>query len=49
MVVKSESAENHDRDLKQVFDILRAFNMKLNPSKCNFDVSSEKFLGHMMT
>lgn len=40
MVVKSESMDNHVRDLKEMFDILRAFNMKLNPFKCNFVMSS---------
>lgn len=49
MVVKSENAENHVRDLQEVFDILRAYNMKLNPDKCNFAVSSGKFLGHMVS
>ncbi|XP_074324394.1 uncharacterized protein LOC141661310 [Apium graveolens] len=33
MVVKSVSVENHVRDLQEVFDILRSYNMKLNPSK----------------
>ncbi|XP_063948038.1 uncharacterized protein LOC135152135 [Daucus carota subsp. sativus] len=49
MVVKSVNAKNHIRDLEEVFDILRQFNMKLNPSKCNFAVSSGKFSGHMVT
>nr|XP_017245120.1 PREDICTED: uncharacterized protein LOC108216789 [Daucus carota subsp. sativus] len=49
MVVKSKRAEDHVRDLEEAFDILREFNMKLNPSKCNFAVSSGKFLGHMVT
>nr|XP_017250771.1 PREDICTED: uncharacterized protein LOC108221400 [Daucus carota subsp. sativus] len=49
MVVKSKRAEDHVRDLEEAFDILREFNMKLNPNKCNFAVSSGKFLGHMVT
>ncbi|XP_074358249.1 uncharacterized protein LOC141697652 [Apium graveolens] len=49
MVVKSVNAENHFRDLQEVFDILRLYNMKMNSSKCNFVVSSRKFLGHMLT
>lgn len=49
MVVKSENVENHVRDLQEVFDILRSFNMKLNPAKCNFAVSSRKFIGLMVT
>ncbi|XP_017239352.2 uncharacterized protein LOC108212130 [Daucus carota subsp. sativus] len=49
MVVKSLNAEDHVKHLQEVFDILREYNMKLNPSKCNFAVSSGKFLGHMVT
>ena len=32
-----------------MFDTLRQYNMKLNPSKCAFGVSSEKFLGFMVS
>ncbi|XP_074361327.1 uncharacterized protein LOC141701584 [Apium graveolens] len=49
MVLKSVNAATHVKDLEEVFDILRSYNMKLNPSKCNFAVSSGKFLGHMVT
>ncbi|XP_017227992.1 uncharacterized protein LOC108203528 [Daucus carota subsp. sativus] len=49
MVVKSLNAEDHVKHLEEVFDIQRSYNMKLNPSKCNFAVSSGKFLGHMVT
>lgn len=49
MVVKSENAGDHVRDLQDVFDILQIYNMKLNPAKCNFVMSAGKFLGHMVT
>lgn len=49
MVVKSKNTKDHVRDLNEVFDILQAYNMKLNPSKCNIVFSSGKFLGHMLT
>ena len=49
MVVKSKNASEHVKDLAETFDILRAYNMKLNPAKCNFAVSSGKFLGNMVT
>jgi len=48
MIVKSKSAD-HSHDLRQTFDILRAFNMKLNPKKCVFGVRSRKFLGFMIS
>ncbi|XP_074290386.1 uncharacterized protein LOC141617112 [Silene latifolia] len=49
MVVKLKKAENHVKDVKVAFKILEEFNMKLNPSKCHFGVSSGKFLGYMVT
>ena len=36
-------------DLKKTFDILRSYNMKLNPSKCAFGVTAGKFLGFMVS
>ncbi|GJZ47906.1 reverse transcriptase domain-containing protein [Tanacetum coccineum] len=38
MVIKSDSEEDMLVDIKETFDKLRAINMKLNPSKCSFDV-----------
>ena len=35
-------------DLEETFDTLKQYNMKLNPSKCAFGVSSRKFLGFMV-
>ena len=42
-------AEDHLRDLKEAFDILDEYNMKLNPLKCHFGMKSGKFLGYMVT
>ena len=36
-------------DLKETFDSLRSYNMKLNPSKCTFEVTAGKFLGFMVS
>ena len=49
MVVKSKRLEDHMEHLAEAFNILDAFNMKLNPSKCHFGVRSGKFLGYMVT
>ena len=49
MLVKSLSAEQHLDHLRQAFEVLRKYNMKLNPTKCSFGVSSGKFLGYMVT
>lgn len=46
---KSLKAKDHVHDLRETFDILRKYNMKLNLKKCSFGVSSGKFLGFMVT
>ena len=45
MLVKSTTAELHIAHLSEAFQILRNYNMKLNPAKCAFGVSVGKFLG----
>ncbi|KAK0597210.1 hypothetical protein LWI29_023011 [Acer saccharum] len=45
MLTKSIIAEKHAVDLKETFEVLRKYMMKLNPKKCVFGVPSEKFLG----
>ena len=49
MLVKSKTDEDHLIDLKETFQTLRRYNMKLNPAKCVFRVSSGKFLGFMVS
>ena len=44
MLVKSQQEDDHLDDLKETFDTLHSYNMKLNPSKCAFEVTAEKFL-----
>ena len=36
-------------DLQETFDTLKRYKMKLNPSKCTFEVSSGKVLGFMVS
>ena len=38
MLVKSENSVNHIDHLKQLFDILHKYHMKLNTTKCSFGV-----------
>ncbi|XP_056685551.1 uncharacterized protein [Spinacia oleracea] len=40
MLVKSKKANNHVEHLRQSFEILRKYGMKLNPTKCSFGVSA---------
>ena len=48
MLVKSITAELHIAHLSEAFQILRAYNMKLNPAKCAFGVSTGKFLSFIV-
>ena len=48
MMVKSTTAELHIAHLSEAFQILRNYNMKLNPAKCAFGVSAGKLLGFIV-
>ena len=48
MLVKSTVAGLHITHLSETFQILRDYNMKLNPAKCAFGVSAGKFLGFIV-
>ena len=48
MLVKSRMAKDNTEHLGQMFEMLRKYQMKLNPLKCAFGVSSGKFLGFMV-
>nr|XP_016507404.1 PREDICTED: uncharacterized protein LOC107825083 [Nicotiana tabacum] len=49
MLVKSSNAINRLKHLQETFDVLRKHNIKLNPKKCAFGVSSGKFLGFLIS
>ena len=49
IVVKSRTRGEHDQHLEEVFHLLREYDMKLNSSKCTFEVSASKFLRFMVT
>ena len=49
MLVKSKERPDHAEHLQEVFELLRAYGMKLNLSKCTFGVSAGRFLGFMVT
>ena len=48
MLVKSTTADLHIAHLSEAFQILRNYNMKLNPAKCAFGMSAGKFLGFIV-
>ena len=37
MLVKSKERPDHTTHLQQAFELLRAYDMKLNPTKCAFE------------
>ncbi|KAK0585999.1 hypothetical protein LWI29_037658 [Acer saccharum] len=45
MLTKSVTTEKHSMDLRETFNILKKYKMKLNPNKCMFRVPSGRFLG----
>ena len=49
MLVKSQDKGKHLDELQETFYTLRQYNMRLNPSKCAYGVSSGKFLGFMVS
>ena len=49
MLVKSKECPDHAEHLQEAFELLRAYGMKLNPSKCAFGVTVSRFLGLMVT
>ncbi|KAI5343968.1 hypothetical protein L3X38_011845 [Prunus dulcis] len=49
MLVKAPERADHIKNLAEAFSLLRKYNMKLNPSKCTFGVSSGRFLGYLVT
>ncbi len=45
MIVKSKLLSNHIIDLHETFQQLCTFNIRLNPEKCVFRVTTSEFLG----
>ena len=48
LVLKTKRREDHLGDLRQVFERLCQHQLKMNPMKCAFGVSSGKFLGFVV-
>ena len=49
MVLKNKLVSKHLADLSNIFEILRRHKLRLNASKCSFEVGSRKFLGYLVT
>ena len=46
VLIASAIAEQHERDIRQLFSALRRHGLVLNAGKCTFGVSEIEFLGH---
>ena len=49
MLVKMPEEADHLEDLEEAFNNLRIYQMRLNLSKCTFEVTSGKFLGFLVS
>ena len=49
MLVKSLRENDHLNNLKETFNTLRSYNVKLHPNKCVFGITAGKFLGFMVS
>ena len=49
MIVKSKDRIGHLSALRKFFERLRRYNMRLNPQKCAFGVTSGKLLGYVVS
>ena len=49
MIAKSRSEEEHLVNLRKLFERLRKFKLRLNPTKCTFGVKSGKLLGFIVS
>ncbi|KAL0423127.1 UNVERIFIED_CONTAM: hypothetical protein Sradi_0847500 [Sesamum radiatum] len=48
LVAKSKTRQDYLQDLRKVFERLRRYQLKMNPLKCAFGVTSGKFLGFIV-
>ena len=48
MIAKSKKAEDHVVHMHKLFERLRKFKLRLNPTKCTFGVTSSKLLGFIV-
>lgn len=48
IIVKSRQKEGHVGDLRETFETLGKYKLKLNPKKCVFSVLAEKFIGFLV-
>lgn len=45
ILVKSKNINDHPKVLEETFDMVKQYDMHLNPSKCSFDIKEGNILG----
>ena len=48
MIVKSRDRADHLAALEKFFERIRQFRLRLNPNKCNFEVTYGKLMGYIV-
>jgi hypothetical protein len=48
VIVKLDSMDGHLADLRLALERMRRYGLKMNPLKCAFGVSADKFLGFII-
>ena len=49
MIAKSQGEDDHVVNLRKLFERLKKFQLKLNPTKCTFGATSKKLLGFVVS
>jgi Reverse transcriptase (RNA-dependent DNA polymerase). len=49
IVIYADTLENHSKKLREVFSRLSEYNLKLQPSKCEFLRREAMYLGHLIS
>ena len=49
MIAKSRTTQDHLTDLRKLFQRLKKYQLRLNPNKCAFGVTSGKLLGFIVS
>ena len=49
MILFGETLQEHNDRLREIFERLRQFNLKIEPDKCEFLKTELNYLGHIVT
>jgi hypothetical protein len=48
-MIFGETLQEHNEKLREIFERLRQFNLKIEPDKCEFFRTELSYLGHVVT